>query len=189
MELGRGKIEKKGLSGRIRLIMSDALDLPFTDNSFDVAGIAFGIRNIPRKIPVLREITRVVVPNGQVMVLEMTPPRNRAFQGAHRMCLRRILPHLARSFSSNPAAYAYLGDSIMHFPSVGGFVRFMGEAGLEKVDTFSLTLVITHLYVGVKTASAGQGEPAGPWSRARNEMASVSGGQFKSPVSSSSLFI
>jgi demethylmenaquinone methyltransferase/2-methoxy-6-polyprenyl-1,4-benzoquinol methylase len=155
MELGLGKIEKKGLSGRIRLIMSDALHLPFPDNSFDVSGIAFGIRNIPRRIRVLREMTRVVVPNGQVMVLEMTPPRNRIFQGIYRTFLRKILPHLARSFSPNPAAYDYLGDSIMHFPSTGDFVRFMGEAGLEKVDVFSLTLGITHLYIGVKPASAG----------------------------------
>jgi demethylmenaquinone methyltransferase/2-methoxy-6-polyprenyl-1,4-benzoquinol methylase len=131
MELGRGKIEKKGLSGRIHLIMSDALDLPFPDNSFDVAGIAFGIRNIPKRIRVLREMTRVVVPSGQVMVLEMTPPRNRVFQRIYRTYLRRILPHLARSFSPNPAAYAYLGDSIMHFPSAGDFVRFMGDAGLK----------------------------------------------------------
>lgn len=155
VELGRGKIEKKGLSGRIHLIMSNALDLPFPDNSFDVAGIAFGIRNIPRRIHVLREMTRVVVPSGQVMVLEMTPPRNRVFQRLYRTYLRRILPHLARSFSPNPAAYAYLGDSIMHFPSAGDFVRFMGDAGLEKVIASPLTLGITHLYVGVKPASAG----------------------------------
>jgi demethylmenaquinone methyltransferase/2-methoxy-6-polyprenyl-1,4-benzoquinol methylase len=155
VELGRGKIEKKGLSGRIHLIMSDALDLPFSDNSFDVAGIAFGIRNMPSRIRVLREMIRVVVPSGQVMVLEMTPPRNRVFQGIYRTYLRRILPHLARSFSPNPAAYAYLGDSIMHFPSAGDFVRFMGATGLEKIDTLSLTLGITHLYVGVKPTSGG----------------------------------
>jgi demethylmenaquinone methyltransferase/2-methoxy-6-polyprenyl-1,4-benzoquinol methylase len=168
MKLGRLKIEKRRLSDRIRLLMSDALDLPFPDNNFDVAGIAFGIRNIPNKIRSLREMMRVVVPGGQVMVLEMTFPGDRFVRGIYHIYLNRLLPTLARTFSPNPAAYAYLGDSIMHFPSGRDFVRFMGEAGLENVDTFSLTLGITHLYVGVKPASAGQGEPSGPWGRARN---------------------
>jgi demethylmenaquinone methyltransferase/2-methoxy-6-polyprenyl-1,4-benzoquinol methylase len=168
MELGRLKIEKRRLSDRIRLLMSDALDLPFPDNNFDVAGIAFGIRNIPNKIHSLREMMRVVVPGGQVMVLEMTSPGDRFVRRIYHIYLNRLLPTLARTFSPNPAAYAYLGDSIMHFPSGRDFVRFMGEAGLENVDTFSLTLGITHLYVGVKPASTGQGEPSGPWGYARN---------------------
>ncbi|MFB0507677.1 MAG: bifunctional demethylmenaquinone methyltransferase/2-methoxy-6-polyprenyl-1,4-benzoquinol methylase UbiE [Thermodesulfobacteriota bacterium] len=150
MELGRLKIEKRRLSDRIRLLTSDALDLPFPDNNFDVTGIAFGIRNIPNKIRALREMIRVVVPGGQVMVLEMTLPRNRFIQGIYHIYLNRILPILARAFSPNPAAYDYLADSIMDFPSAEDFARLMDEAGLKEVETFPLTLGITHLYVGMK---------------------------------------
>lgn len=55
MDLGRTKIGRRQLSNRIRLVMNDALRLPFHDNSFDVAGIAFGIRNIPDKVCVLQD--------------------------------------------------------------------------------------------------------------------------------------
>ena len=153
MELGRLKIERRRLSDRIRLLMSDALDLPFPDDSFDVAGIAFGIRNIPNKIRAIREMIRVVVPGGQVMVLEMTLPSSRLFQGIYHIYLNRMLPTLARAFSPNPAAYYYLADSITHFPTPEGFVRLMDEAGLKQVQKHYLTLGITHLYIGTKPTS------------------------------------
>jgi demethylmenaquinone methyltransferase/2-methoxy-6-polyprenyl-1,4-benzoquinol methylase len=150
MDVGRGKIEKKHLSDRAHLIMGDALHLPFPDNRFDVAGIAFSIRNIPNKTRALREMTRVVVPGGQVIVLEMTLPRSRLLGGIYHAYLNRVLPILARAFSQNPAAYSYLADSIMNFPSPEEFTGFMNGAGLKKVEKFPLTLGITHLYVGIK---------------------------------------
>ena len=150
MDLGQLKIERRRLSDRIHLFMSDALDLPFPDDSFDVAGIAFGIRNIPNKIRALREMTRVLVPGGQVMVLEMTLPRSRLLRGIYHVYLNRMLPNLARAFSPNPAAYCYLADSITHFPTPEGFAGLLDEAGLKKVEIHSLTLGITHLYVGMK---------------------------------------
>jgi demethylmenaquinone methyltransferase/2-methoxy-6-polyprenyl-1,4-benzoquinol methylase len=152
MDLGRLKIEKSRLSDRIQLLMSDALALPSPDDSFDVTGIAFGIRNIPNKIRVLREMMRVVVPGGQVMVLEMTFPRNRFIQGIYHIYLNQMLPALARAFSPNPAAYSYLADSITHFPTPEGFIGLMHEAGLKKVKIYPLSLGITHLYIGTKPA-------------------------------------
>jgi len=150
MDVGRGKIEKNHLSERIRLIMGDALDLPFHDNSFDVAGMAFSVRNIPNKTRALREMVRVVVPGGQVMVLEMTFPRSRLLGGIYHAYLNRMLPTLARTLSPNPAAYSYLADSIMNFPSPENFAGLMSEAGIKNVEKFPLTLGITHLYVGIK---------------------------------------
>jgi demethylmenaquinone methyltransferase/2-methoxy-6-polyprenyl-1,4-benzoquinol methylase len=150
MDVGLGKIEKKHLSDRVRLIMGNALNLPFPDSSFDVAVIAFSVRNIPNKTRALREMARVVVPGGQVMVLEMTFPRSRLLGGVYHAYLNRVLPTLARAFSPNPAAYSYLADSIMNFPSPEDFAGFMSEGGLKKVEKFPLTLGITHLYVGIK---------------------------------------
>jgi demethylmenaquinone methyltransferase/2-methoxy-6-polyprenyl-1,4-benzoquinol methylase len=84
------------------------------------------------------------------MVLEMTSPRSRLLGGVYNAYLNRLLPILARAFSPNPAAYSYLADSIMNFPSPEDFAGFMNGAGLKKVTKFPLTLGITHLYVGIK---------------------------------------
>jgi len=150
IDLGRIKTGMKHLSDRIQILRGDALYLPFSDSCFDVAAIAFGIRNIPNKIGAIKEMARVVVPGGQVMILEMTFPRNGPFQKLYYVYLNRILPRLARVFSSNPEAYYYLGDSIMNFPTPDALAGLMEKAGLKNVEQYSLTLGITHLHIGVK---------------------------------------
>jgi demethylmenaquinone methyltransferase / 2-methoxy-6-polyprenyl-1,4-benzoquinol methylase len=150
LRTGQSKIARRGLSGRISLVQGDALCLPFTDNTFDASSIAFGIRNIPDRPAALREMLRVVVPGGQVLVLEMTFIRNWFTTLMYRTYLNRILPVIAKIFSLNPRAYYYLADSIMNFPSPAAFVKLMEEAGMVEVKKHKLTLGITYLYVGRK---------------------------------------
>jgi len=146
----RAKIKTKHLSERTHMLRGDALYLPFADSSFDVAAIAFGIRNIPNMIGAIKEMVRVVVPGGQVMILEMTLPRNGLFKRLYDLYLNRVLPSLARAISQNPEAYCYLGSSIMNFPTPDALARLMEKAGLKKVEKYCLTLGITYLHVGVK---------------------------------------
>ncbi|HBA53832.1 MAG TPA: bifunctional demethylmenaquinone methyltransferase/2-methoxy-6-polyprenyl-1,4-benzoquinol methylase, partial [Syntrophorhabdus aromaticivorans] len=150
IDVGKKKVDRAGLSDRITLASGDALHLPFRDNTFDVAAMAFGIRNIPDRKGALREMARVVVPGGQIMILEMTFTRNRLFRAAYNIYLNRILPGLARRFSANPGAYHYLADSIMNFPTPDQFTALMEESGIEAVDAYPLTLGVTYLHVGVK---------------------------------------
>jgi demethylmenaquinone methyltransferase/2-methoxy-6-polyprenyl-1,4-benzoquinol methylase len=150
IRIGRKKIEKEALSDRVQLFQGDALDLPFSDGRFDAASIAFGVRNIPDKIRALKEMERVVVPGGQVIILEMASPRNRYIKGIYHSYLNRILPRLAKVFSRNPAAYHYLTDSIVHFPPPEIFRRMMEKVGLTKVEIHSLTFGITYLFIGYK---------------------------------------
>jgi demethylmenaquinone methyltransferase/2-methoxy-6-polyprenyl-1,4-benzoquinol methylase len=150
LDLGRIKIRQKGLSGRITLLQADALSLPFPDNTFDAAGIAFGIRNIPDRSRALKEMARVVIPGGQIMVLEMTFTHNWFSNLVYQTYLNRILPSISARFSRNPGAYYYLADSIMNFPPAGQFVRMMEEAGMTQVEKHKLTFGATYLYEGIK---------------------------------------
>ncbi len=148
LALGRKKIAHRGLFDRIRLLQADAMALPFPDESFDAAGIAFGIRNMPDRLQALREMRRVVIPGGQIFVLEMNFPRHRFWQGFFDLYLNRLLPRISRLFSGNPAAYHYLADSILHFPSPQAFMSAMEEAGFRDVERYPLTFGITSLYIG-----------------------------------------
>ncbi len=156
IQVGQEKVDQEKLAGRIQLMTGDALHLPFRDNTFDVAAMAFGIRNIPDRQGALREMLRVVVPGGQVMILEMTFTRNRFFQAFYHIYLNHILPRLARRFSSNPAAYRYLADSIMNFPTPDEFTALMEDVGIENVDAYSLTFGVTYLHVGTKRNESGK---------------------------------
>jgi demethylmenaquinone methyltransferase/2-methoxy-6-polyprenyl-1,4-benzoquinol methylase len=72
VQAGKSKIENKNLTGKVMLMQGDALHIPFDENTFDVTGIAFGIRNIPAREQALKEMLRVTMPGGQIMILEMT---------------------------------------------------------------------------------------------------------------------
>jgi len=146
----KDKVQKKNLAHRIQITQGDALRLPFEDNSFDVAGIAFGIRNIPDRMRALSEMLRVTVPGGQVMVLEMTFVQNRFFKLIYYVYLNYLLPTFAKLFSKNPAAYYYLADSIMNFPAPDAFAKIMEDAGMINVEKYPLTFGITWLHIGKK---------------------------------------
>lgn len=150
VEAAKNKVQKKKLADRITLMQGDALQLPFDQNSFDVTGIAFGIRNIPDRKRALSEMLRVTVPGGQVMVLEMTFVQNRFFKLIYYVYLNYLLPAFAKIFSKNPAAYYYLADSIMNFPTPDAFAKIMAEAGMVNVEKHPLTFGITWLHVGEK---------------------------------------
>ncbi|OPY68844.1 MAG: Demethylmenaquinone methyltransferase [Syntrophorhabdaceae bacterium PtaU1.Bin034] len=150
LDLGQDKLVRKRLSERIRLVHGDALCLPFDDNTFDVSAIAFGIRNIPAKTQALGEMLRVVVPGGQVLVLEMSFTRNWFSNLMYHTYLNRLLPRIAKRFSLNPSAYYYLADSIMNFPSPDEFLRLMQAVGMVDVKKYKLTLGTCYLYAGTK---------------------------------------
>ncbi len=150
IKAGKEKVEKKDLSEKITLMHGDALALPSHDNSFDVTGMAFGIRNIPNRKQALQEMLRVTVPGGQVMILEMTFMRNRLFRILYYVYLNYLLPLFAKVFSTNPAAYYYLADSIMNFPTPEEFAKIMEETGMTEVKKYPLTFGITWLHIGKK---------------------------------------
>ncbi|HQK45723.1 MAG TPA: bifunctional demethylmenaquinone methyltransferase/2-methoxy-6-polyprenyl-1,4-benzoquinol methylase UbiE [Syntrophorhabdaceae bacterium] len=148
LDIAKKKTKEKGLVKRIDLVRGDACFLPFPDASFDVAGIAFGIRNIPDKKKALSEMARVVVPGGQVMVLEMTFTRNWFSRILYYFYLNYMLPVVAKRFSKNQGAYEYLADSIMNFPKPEEFIRLMEDAGIRDIKVYRLTFGVTYLYVG-----------------------------------------
>jgi len=80
VEMANEKAKKEEFTDRINFLQGNALSLPFADNSFDVSAMAFGIRNIPQKEQALEEMLRVIVPGGQIMILEMTFIQNRFFK-------------------------------------------------------------------------------------------------------------
>lgn len=150
MDIGRAKLSRMGMDGRMDFITGNALALPVENDSFDAAGIAFGIRNIPDRVAALREMARAVVPGGQVLVLELSAYAVGPLKGPQRFYLTHILPSIARLFTPEPDAYEYLSRSIIEFPSPEDFLGMMRAAGLERCTARPLTLGAAYLYLGYK---------------------------------------
>ena len=147
---GLKKVDKQNLEHRVELKWGDATNIDYIDDTFDVTAIAFGIRNIPNKEKALSEMKRIIVPNGQIMVLELTTPEPGFWRSTYSFYLNGVLPKLAKWFTKNPAAYEYLADSIMNFPTRGKFLALMESIGLKNCRAIPLTFGVCTLYIGQK---------------------------------------
>ena len=145
------KILNKGLSQTITLSLGDALSLPFRDNTFRAAMIAFGLRNIMKKEQALSEMVRVIQKGGKVIILEFTFPQKGLMKRLYPIYFQRILPLVGGFISGDQGAYAYLPESVLHFASAENYEEIMTRAGLENVGSQSLTGGVASVISGTKT--------------------------------------
>ena len=145
---GREKVERLGLSDRIVLQRGDAEKLPFSDNQFHAAMVAFGVRNFQDLDKGLSEIRRVLRPGGALVVLEFSKPRAFPIKQAYAFYSRFILPRVGRAVSKNDGAYRYLPDSVAAFPDGEAFLDRMRQAGYHDLTCQALTFGIASLYKG-----------------------------------------
>ncbi len=133
----------------IRFLQGDILQLPFEDQSFDVATIAFGFRNLEDRNKGLQEIRRVLRPGGTLLILEFSQPY-RWFQGLYYFYLKRILPHFARLATGNRDAYQYLAGSIEAFPTRQQVSDLLLQNGFSAVRAIPMTLSIVAIHVATR---------------------------------------
>jgi demethylmenaquinone methyltransferase/2-methoxy-6-polyprenyl-1,4-benzoquinol methylase len=145
------KTVKRQAVYRIRMVEADAQRLPFPDNTFQIACVAFGLRNVTDTDRGLAEMVRVTKPGGRVAILEFSKPRHWLFGRAYRFYFRHLLPRVGQWFSRSPDdAYRYLPASVLEFPDYEALLAKMERHGLTGAKYYPFTYGIATLYVGVK---------------------------------------
>ena len=141
------KAERAGLP--VRFEVADVLALPYAGDSFDVASIAFGIRNVDDPARGVRELARVVRPGGRVVVLEFGQPGGALFGPLYRLYSHRILPRLGGWLTGDRTAYEYLDRTSSQFPAGEAFAALMRETrAFSDVRLHTLTGGVAFVYVG-----------------------------------------
>ncbi len=152
LKLGRQKIFNNSLSKRIKLIPGTAENIPLKDHTFDGVIAAFGVRNFLDAQKGLKEMCRILKPNGRIVVLEFSFPKNWLLNIIYRFYFEKILPFLGRIFSGHKKAYSYLPASVINFPQGEAFSELLECSGFKNVSFKSLTLGIVTIYTGIKNA-------------------------------------
>ena len=133
-----------------RVVIADALALPFADRSFDCLTIAFGLRNIKDWNAALREMARVLTANGNLLVMEFSLPSMSMLRFVYRFYLHRLLPIFGSFLTRKKTAYDYLGDSIEQFPGGEDLLRLVGANGFRDAAAEPLTGGIVTIYTATK---------------------------------------
>jgi len=153
LDVGRKKIANLALDDRVELKTGDAMSIPEPDQSYDVATMSFGIRNVLNVTEALRDVHRILKPGGRALILEFSTPSNGLFRPVYFFYLRHILPLIGGLLSGDSKAYRYLNKTIETFPSGNDFCEIMRSAGFTNVKANPLTLGIASIYQGDRSAS------------------------------------
>ena len=144
MLFGRAKIA----GGKASLVCGNGLTLPFENNAFAGASMAFGIRNIADRPACLAELKRVLKPGGRLVILELGVPQSRLTR-MYLPYFLEIMPKVAGLFGAESGDYVYLGQSVLRFPKPEAFTTMMERAGFVS-GFIPLTKGIANLYHGCK---------------------------------------
>ncbi|MDE0075493.1 MAG: ubiquinone/menaquinone biosynthesis methyltransferase [Gammaproteobacteria bacterium] len=145
---------RRGGTKSVRLpvhpLCGDAQRLPFADESFDGAMVAFGVRNLSHLDLGLAELRRVLRDGSPLVVLEFTTPPNPIVRAAYLWYFRHILPAVGRIVSGHRWAYSYLPASVGEFPGPQVLGQRLLDAGFGTVRWQLLTFGIAAIHVGVR---------------------------------------
>jgi len=120
----------------LKFKVSDATNIPFENNYFDVSCISFALHDMPLNIreKVLQEMVRVTILGGIIVVVDYSLPKNKIN--------RWLIYHFAKSYESK------------YYPE---FIKFdyrelLEKAGIEIREELSILLGAGKILKGIKAA-------------------------------------
>ena len=150
MEIGRQKVQAKGLQDIISFEKEDCLALSYADDSFDAVTAAFGIRNFADLDQGLREMCRVLKPGGHLSIVELTSPVSTPMKQLFHVYAHTVLPVYGRLISKDTSAYTYLTKTIEAFPQGEQMTDILKKAGFREAAFKRLTFGICTMYFATK---------------------------------------
>jgi demethylmenaquinone methyltransferase / 2-methoxy-6-polyprenyl-1,4-benzoquinol methylase len=132
LDFSDGMLERaRRKSQEVEWVRGDLLSLPFADASFDAATVGFGVRNVADLDRSLRELRRVLKPDGRLAILEITQARG-VLRPFFSVWFDRVVPVLGKLLPGGQA-YTYLPASVRRFPGAEGFAAVLEQCGFADV--------------------------------------------------------
>lgn len=150
LNVGRDSLLDRGVSNNVSFAQANAESLPFKDNHFDCATMAFGLRNVTDKQAALNSLFRVLKPGGQLLVLEFSKPVLPGLNKLYDNYSFKLLPVMGRLIADDEDSYRYLAESIRMHPDQQTLKSMMELAGFERCDFHNLTGGIVAIHRGYK---------------------------------------
>jgi demethylmenaquinone methyltransferase/2-methoxy-6-polyprenyl-1,4-benzoquinol methylase len=150
MQIGRHKVQEKGMQHIISFEKEDCTRLSYPEASFDAVTAAFGIRNFADLDKGLSEMCRVLKPGGHLSIVELTTPVSFPMRQLFHIYAHTVLPVYGRLISKDQSAYSYLTKTIEAFPQGERMVEILQKAGFSEASFKRLTFGICTMYFATK---------------------------------------
>ncbi|QKQ24565.1 bifunctional demethylmenaquinone methyltransferase/2-methoxy-6-polyprenyl-1,4-benzoquinol methylase UbiE [Candidatus Ruthia endofausta] len=146
---GRKNLTNKGIFS-VEFVQLNAQSLPFDSNTFDCVNISFGLRNVTDKDQALKEMYRILKPDGCLLILEFSTTDSVFLKKIYDFYSFNIMPKLGGIIADNEASYQYLAESIRKHPNQETLKDMVLDAGFDFCEYHNLSGGIVALHKGIK---------------------------------------
>jgi demethylmenaquinone methyltransferase/2-methoxy-6-polyprenyl-1,4-benzoquinol methylase len=150
LQRGRARWAGQDLGADVRYVQADAEHLPFPDDYFDCATIAFGLRNVTDQGAVLESVHTVVAPGKPAVILEFSHAAVWGLQPLYDLYSFQVMPLVGRLLAGERDGYRYLAESIRVHPDQETLKRMMERVGFVGCEYFNLSGGIVAVHRGHK---------------------------------------
>jgi ubiquinone/menaquinone biosynthesis methyltransferase len=133
IELARAKASPPPSAGRAVFLVGDMCALPVADASVDVVTTGYGLRNVPDLSLVIREIARVLRPDGLFLSLDFNRPAPPVVRGVYHAYLTAVGGTLGWVLHGDPDTYRYIPESIRLYPGAEAVADLLRTNGFAVV--------------------------------------------------------
>ncbi len=150
LNVGRNRSIDKGWLDNFEWITTNAESLPFSDNSFDVYTISFGLRNVTHIDTALKEAFRVLKPGGRFFCLEFSHVTDPILARFYDFYSYKIIPKIGEFITKDRESYQYLVDSIRKFPKQDELRKRLIDSGFAQAKYKNMTFGTVAIHEGIK---------------------------------------
>ncbi|HEY3931930.1 MAG TPA: bifunctional demethylmenaquinone methyltransferase/2-methoxy-6-polyprenyl-1,4-benzoquinol methylase UbiE [Verrucomicrobiae bacterium] len=122
----------------LKFLQGDAQQIPFPDKSFDIVTVGYGLRNLTSWERGLEEMFRIAKPGARLVVLDFGKPPNALWRKIYFTHLKCSVPLIGLLFCGNASAYAYILESLKHYPAQLAVAKKMRGLKLANVRVINL---------------------------------------------------
>jgi demethylmenaquinone methyltransferase/2-methoxy-6-polyprenyl-1,4-benzoquinol methylase len=151
LEVARRRLVGRNVLSRVELVEADGTALPFGDACFDAVTIAFALDDMRTPAGCAREMSRVLKPGGQLVLLELSLPEDRTLLRLYRSYLR-IFDVVAPLISRRPSS-DHLREEVLRYRGAERTASLLRGAGLDTRGREPLFGGVVTLHDAVKPGS------------------------------------
>ena len=136
----------------VNYLQGDAMNIPFQDAEFNAVTIGYGMRNVRDIGQFLREIIRVLKPEGVLVTLDVGKVRIPILAELNHFYFFHIVPLVGKLLIPGELIFKYLPESSLKYPNQESLKNLMIQTGFQKVEYHNFVFGASTVHVAYKPA-------------------------------------
>ena len=136
----------------VKYILGDAMNVPFQDAEFNAVTIGYGMRNVKDISQFLREILRVLKPEGVLVSLDVGKVSIPILAELNNFYFFHIVPLVGKFLIPGEDIFKYLPESSVEYPNQISLKNLMIDTGFQNVEFHNFVFGASTVHVAYKPA-------------------------------------